>query len=229
MINLSYIQPMKAEGGRYKPLKGKTFNRLFVLMDLRDVTRVGNDQHMCLCECSCGNQIVLSAHSLSQHYGGSCGCLKQERTTTHGMSTDRFYKIFIGINRRCNNKNSKNYKNYGGRGIKCLWTSFEEFKKDMYESYQKHFETHNGDTTIDRIDVNGNYCKENCRWITRSEQLSTKRDCHQIDDGSDDILSWKSYCRKYSITYETILYYIKKKGLSFMDAVNLWKFKHNIS
>lgn len=229
MINLSYLQPMVSKIGNYTPLKGKRFERLIVLMDLRNISNYVSDQHVCLCECNCGNQIIVSAHSLLQHNSGSCGCLQIDRTRKHGMSTSRFYKIYTDIKMRCFNKNKKSYKNYGARGITCLWAKFENFRDDMYESYLEHCKKYGEkDTTIDRIDVNGNYCRENCRWLTRSEQLSTKRDSHQVDDGTGQILSWKSYCRKYNLSYDTIIYYIKKKGLSFYSAVDLWKSKHNL-
>ena len=134
----------------------------------------------------------------------SCGCLCVERSTKHGMRSTRFYGIYMGIINRCNRIIDKSYPTYGGRGIRCLWSSFEEFRDDMYQSYQDHAEKFGeGNTSIDRIDVNGNYCKKNCRWATRVEQQNNRRNNHLVEvDG--EVLTVPEAARKYNINYNTI-------------------------
>lgn len=89
----------------------------------------------------------------------------------HWMTWTRFNNIFRWIKARCNIKSHPSYKNYWWAWIKCLWNSFDEFKNDMYESYLEHVEKFwENNTTIDRIDYNWNYCKENCRRATMKEQ-----------------------------------------------------------
>lgn len=77
--------------------------------------------------------------------------------------------IFSCLLQRCKNQNNKDYKYYGGRGIKCEWKNFEDFWKDMESSYAE-------DLTIDRINNDGNYSKENCRWVASADQQKNRRD-----------------------------------------------------
>jgi hypothetical protein len=75
----------------------------------------------------------------------------------------RLYRIFRGIVQRCNDANAPIYKYYGARGIRCLWSCYEDFKRDMEPTYEDNL-------SIGRIDNDGHYCKENCQWETRAQQ-----------------------------------------------------------
>jgi DNA-directed RNA polymerase sigma subunit (sigma70/sigma32) len=98
---------------------------------------------------------------------------------THGMSQTRFYRIWGAIQQRCCNEKNDNFDVYGNRGIRMCdrWLySFDNFKEDMYESYQEHAKLFGEtQTTIDRKDCNGDYCKENCQWATKYEQIQNTR------------------------------------------------------
>lgn len=80
------------------------------------------------------------------------------------------------MKKRCYNQNEHSYKDYGGRGIRVLWSSFPDFYTDMGKPYEEHVALYGEkDTSIDRINNDGNYCKANCRWATKKEQANNKR------------------------------------------------------
>ena len=119
----------------------------------------------------------------------------------HGMSKTRFYNIFIKISERCNNKK---YKNYNNKGIKNEWKSFENFKKDMYQSYLKHYNKFGEkQTTIDRIDNNKNYNKNNCRWATWKQQANNRKNNRLItyNNKTQTIIQW---AEELNIKYSTL-------------------------
>lgn len=136
------------------------------------------------CSCECGNIKIVRGYTLTGNTSKSCGCFNKEQNITnktrHGFSKrgeiSNFYMIFFSLKGRCNNPNNKKYGDYGGRGIKNEWHSFEEFKDDMHASYQKHISKFGKDnTSLDRINNNGNYTKQNCQWSTWIQQANNRR------------------------------------------------------
>lgn len=132
------------------------------------------------CICDCWNTKWIARCSLTNLQIKSCWCWHKEHCRAnqarfikkHSMSHSRMYHIYIAMRSRVNNENHVSYKYYWGKWIRCLWNSFEEFYKDMWESYESHVNKYwEKQTTLDRINRGWNYCKENCRWSTRKEQM----------------------------------------------------------
>lgn len=190
--------------GKRIDITDKRFGRLLVI---KYAYTKGNRAYW-ECKCDCGNSTIVSGKLLRSGQTKSCGCLNidklKERRFKHGMRGTKFYRTYSNILTRCTNPNSDRYKNYGGRGIKCLWKNFNDFYEDMYQSYLDHVNKFGeSDTTIDRINTDGNYCKENCRWATNIEQANNKTTNHFIEvDGEDMTLAQAA--EKYDINYQTL-------------------------
>ena len=148
------------------------------------------------CRCKCWVERFVQRQHLRSWASTWCGCEKDKKTSErakvqnkkHGMEWTIPYKKFMSAKARCRNEKNQSYYRYGGRWIKMLRKDFEDFWNDMSASYEEHVREHwVWNTTLERIDVNWNYCKENCRWATWQEQYENMSDNHNV------IYRWKFY------------------------------------
>lgn len=159
-----------------------------------------------LCRCKCGKEFLAYKHNLTRNVDRieSCGCIRG----THHLTKTRCMRIFYGMRKRCYDKNCIDYKNYGGRGIKIC----AEWYRNCESFY--NWAMNNGyadNLTIERIDVNKDYCPENCKWITKAEQSANRRNVIKIIfDG--EMCSISEISKKTGIKHGTIDMRIRRTG-----------------
>ena len=197
-----------------KDLIGKKINLLTVI----DI-EVVNGRARCKCVCECGRVTSFDAYELAKGKFKSCGCSKIEnakRSHRRCVSPDFDYPIlsehplwtiWYGIKMRCECPTDKSYPKYGGRGIKMCdrWSGnlgFENFIADMGERPSK-------DYSVDRIDNDGDYCPQNCRWATKAQQNANRGNSVYIDTPQGKVY-FISFCRQYGLPYGRLIIPLSK-------------------
>lgn len=159
-------------------LIGQRFNRLLVIGEAPNYVSAKGQRHaQWLCRCDCGEEVVIRGSDLRAGRTQSCGCWNSavlvRRNWKHGATVrgkrNRAYQSWTGMKSRCSDPNSADWQHYGGRGIKVCteWEDFTRFLADMGEPPPGH--------SLERIDVNGDYCPANCMWATAEQQAQNKR------------------------------------------------------
>jgi hypothetical protein len=184
------------------------YGQLTVLGETKLPDKAGRYFKYFLIKCDCGVEKFTSKSGVINGRTVSCGCKKKAHITnnlssvTHGHAfsgkPSKTYRIWNHMKTRCLNPKSPNYPDYGGRGITISeeWMIFENFLRDMGECPVNH--------SIDRIDVNGNYCKENCKWSTNKEQANNRRSCKLLTfEGKT--LNHQQWAESLGFKYGTII------------------------
>ena len=178
------------------------------------------------CQCDCGNIKIINGINLRNGDTKSCGCLHSE-TVAHQMQThgfnkhytrERLYGVWGGMLTRTRNPKAENYAYYGGRGIKVCdeWHDYAIFREwALTHGYQPNAKY--GECTLDRIDDNGNYCPENCRWVSMTSQANNQRS-NKLITYNGETLNLKQWATKLHINYSTFRQYINN-GLSLEEII----------
>lgn len=187
---------------------GKRFGRLVVLENL-NIKKHNLILHKC--QCDCGKIVNVFNGYLKTGHTTSCGCLAREVHSKHHLSSSRLYNIYCGMKRRCYVPNDDFYNHYGGRGIKICedWLNKETGFKTFYDWAMAN--GYKDKMTIERIDVNGNYCPENCCWIPKGDQAkNTTRSVYITYNGETKSLS--DWGRETNIPINTLCRRLKQYG-----------------
>lgn len=186
-------------------LTGQKFGRLTVVsVDIP--TKYGYKWN---CVCDCGKKISVQGTNLTMHNTMSCGCLRRQsaknKHLTHGDNPHgkptRLYRCWADMKTRTTNRKYKDAQNYSCRGIKCCeeWKAYLGFREWALNN------GYNDTLTLDRIDVNGDYCPENCRWTSRKEQNRNKRNTLKYKG-----IPIKQLCEDFNIKYSTLMQRVYK-------------------
>jgi hypothetical protein len=154
---------------------GEKYGNFTILKEVESIIDTfGQTVRIFSCMCICGKIKNVRMNAFRTGRTKSCGCSRIDRVVTlnktHGLSKSSEYRSWYAMKARCSNSNYKNYKYWGGRGIKVCdrwFNSFENFIQDMGKKP--------ANTSLDRIDNNGNYEPNNCRWSTKTQQQNNRR------------------------------------------------------
>ena len=202
----------------WKDLAGQKFNNFKVI----EYAYTKNKRGYWKCKCLCGKIRNVETYKLKTGIIKSCGCLnmnkkgKENFLFKHGLTDERLYSTWDNMKSRCYNIKNKRYKNYGGRGI-CVC---KEWKNNFLSFYNWAMENgYQDDLTIDRIDVNGDYEPNNCRWVTIKEQANNKTTNHIIEyKGEKHTLSEWSRLLPINISQTLLKYRLDKLNWSIEDT-----------
>lgn len=176
-------------------LVGQKFHRLIIIGRADDyiTPKTGARGTRYICKCDCGNIIISRSDRLRSGHTKSCGCYMREKTiernTIHGLCRTKIYGLYCAMIQRCCNEKNHAYKDYGGRGISICSEWLNDFQVfynwAMASGYDK-------DLTLERTDVNGNYCPENCVWASRQTQANNRRNsvCLTFNGKTQTLRNW---------------------------------------
>lgn len=204
--------------GKVKDISNERYGRLIV------VSFAGIRKHraMWACKCDCGREVTVASDNLQSGTTQSCGCIRKEKHKEthykHGRTPKRLYNIWNGMRQRCEDRNHHKFRIYGGRGISVCdeWSG-----ENGFIAFREWALTHgySENLSIDRIDVNGNYEPQNCRWATAKEQALNTR-FNKYYDGLGTSKRASEWAEYFGIN-RTTFYRRLRRGLTIDDMAKI--------
>ena len=210
---------------KFKDISGNKINSWNVLKYSHKNKR---NSAMYICQCECGEIKIIEGTTLTNNRSNSCGC-KKNYNIKHGMSNKnnkneierKLYRKWEAIKQRCYNSKNISYKNYGALGVKVCKDWLDDFYNFYKWSIKSGYEV---GLTIDRIDSNGDYEPDNCRFLTHSEQQNNKKHHHYVTYNGEtkNVSQWekhlginKGVLRVNLIKGVSMEDFLKKRGINY--------------
>lgn len=210
---------------KFKDLAGMRFGKLVAI---ERTENSASGATMWKCKCDCGKEKNIRSGSLLAKRSKSCGCPKfgvENCAYKHGLTNTKILRVYHSMIQRCYNPKDKKYKDYGARGVTvfdewlgkngsinfCGWVFENGYKEEPLPNGRNKWE-------IERKDVNGNYCPENCCFITNKQQQSNKRNNHYITY-NNETLTLSQWAEKLNINCSLLGQRISKLNWSIEKAL----------
>lgn len=197
---------------KHQDLTGKRFGKLLVVEECQKRGKFNMIEWLCVCDC--GGKTVATTSALKSGHKKSCGCINSGLYSNN----KRLYNVWRGMINRCENPKSNRYHRYGGRGI-CVCDEWHEFSSFLEWALDNGYDPNakRGQCTIDRVDLDGYYCPENCRWVDNKTQMSRVSTNRYVEvDGKPVCLT--EAARMVGISIDTVKSRLRR-GWSVEDAI----------
>ena len=206
--------------------QGDKFGKWTIIEEIAPKIISNKPRRMFRCQCECGNIGEVQLSCLRNGHSTSCGCEQKKKAssanTKHGLEKHPLYCTWKNMKKRCNNPNASEYENYGGRGISVCeeWSnSFQNFYNwAINNSWSKEL-------TIDRIDVNENYCPENCRWANIKTQMNNTTKNHYIKYNGDTY-TLSTLSEHLNIPYNIVRYRLSNCKWTIEQLINYYNVRN---
>lgn len=200
--------------------QGEKFGKWTIIEEIAPKIISNKPRRMFRCQCECGNMGEVQLVCLRNGHSTSCGCEQKKKAskanTKHGLEKHPLYNTWKNMKKRCNNPKATGYENYGGRGI-CVCGDWSNNFQSFYD-----WSLNNGwskELTIDRINCDGNYCPENCRWATVETQMNNRTKSHYVNyNGETFTLS--TLAKHLDIPYNIVRYRLSNCKWNVEQLIN---------